>query len=669
MSALLGILLICYSSRGHQLVFTYPPDPQRHHPRTDCAHPHHSRLARNLPPLEEEEDLENEGGGPRWGGRGRDVLVGSGVMYSLSTASISHSHPPNPPSSHSTTQQQEANLETPEKFLGFDTHFLSDILSPKVALCDRQFQLVVDDVTFVGHPTLLHADRPGTGNRFARMIQKKRLEAREMGSGQQQTQMGDETSKNATATAGPPAAQDSTQTSTTYPSNGPSNSSGQPVTTQQPLSTTSPTSPPLSSSSPSSQSTSIPSSKPTPTTPPTPPSSHQLSMFNVVFALQPDAAGGRQQSQVDRMYEHVLRKITAALKYEQLKRGYIRREAELILAIKDESLVKARGDRMSPQDLNNHILASSSLARTLADVYTTVHYNLVGHIVVNSSVDLTLQIPDSLTRPLMLEPEPPLVQNEKEWMNGEEEGTWSILRPYHALLLLNDPEEILKVLPLDPSPLLVELIQIVTPTQCFEELQTTLDCPLSQLYKLAAHLVHWQKAKIIDVISIRNVYVVSQSAQLDLLPRLTADFESRFPTLDLAGILAELSVPKPYSTCIPEKELRTLYLEVLTYLLRYDLVVQLHMYIYLMIPEHICNNPPALFIPDPACPTDQERAWINALAAEQPTAIAVLFLRLAPYFSGKYHVEEIVFRENLTKKDLRTVLNRLREVVVTALLP
>src|SRR5690606_24151840 len=62
-----------------------------------------------------------------------------------------------------------------EKFLGFDAQILSDILSPKAALCDRRFQLTVDDVTFLGIPTLLNADRPGTGHQFARNIQRRRL--------------------------------------------------------------------------------------------------------------------------------------------------------------------------------------------------------------------------------------------------------------------------------------------------------------------------------------------------------------------------------------------------------------------------------------------------------------------------------------------------------------
>jgi hypothetical protein len=44
------------------------------------------------------------------------------------------------------------------------------------------------------------------------------------------------------------------------------------------------------------------------------------------------------------------------------------------------------------------------------------------------------------------------------------------LRPYHALLLLYDPEEIVFNMPIDSSSLLIELIQVVTPTQWYIEL-------------------------------------------------------------------------------------------------------------------------------------------------------------------------------------------------------
>lgn len=70
-----------------------------------------------------------------------------------------------------------------------------------------------------------------------------------------------------------------------------------------------------------------------------------------------------------------------------------------------------------------------------------------------------------------------------------------------------------------------------------------------------------------------------------------SEFSQHFPTLSLPTVLHELSTPKAYKAHIPgagkDKEVQTLYLEMLTYLLRKDLVVQLHTYILILVPEYI----------------------------------------------------------------------------------
>lgn len=43
-----------------------------------------------------------------------------------------------------------------------------------------------------------------------------------------------------------------------------------------------------------------------------------------------------------------------------------------------------------------------------------------------------------------------------------------VLLPYHTLLLLEDPEEILKDIPLDANPTLVKLVQILVPYQWYD---------------------------------------------------------------------------------------------------------------------------------------------------------------------------------------------------------
>lgn len=63
-------------------------------------------------------------------------------------------------------------------------------------------------------------------------------------------------------------------------------------------------------------------------------------MFNLVLALKSDED---TNDYISKVYELVLAKVAAALKYEQLRRLYIRKEAELILSIREELAMKSRG--------------------------------------------------------------------------------------------------------------------------------------------------------------------------------------------------------------------------------------------------------------------------------------------------------------------------------------
>ncbi|ORY25303.1 UPF0171-domain-containing protein [Neocallimastix californiae] len=495
------------------------------------------------------------------------------------------------------------------RFLGYDTQFLADILSPKSALCDQKFQLTINNLTFVGHPTLINSDIISSRSSMLSRYLKKKINK-----------------------------MPSSPTNSHY--NSIDNSEG------------------------------ICSDDETESVNYTKNDASNLTMFHVVFIIKP-SDDKSFDNEIEKLYKNVILKLSHGLQHEQRYRSYVMQQTDLILSIKDESYDDSN-------QLMESILYQSSLARDLATIYDALTNNKIAHIIINNSVDLSLQIPPSLPSP---DDNGEIILTDEQMLNNDD--SFPTLRPYHALLLLEDPEEILKSFPRDPSPTLVELIQVVTPMQCFEELQSILDCSLSHIYKLAAHLVYWRKAKIINVISIRNVYVISPNADLNKLQELCQDFENHFPGTDLLSIFSELSIPRPFSSIIPSKDQRTLYLEIITYLLRHDLVTQLHMYIYLCISQDIkkrtvysqslsendefSSSDNSSIIPNPSETSDIENEWIKMLAATQSPAESALFLRLVPYFTGKYHVEEIIFRENLTRKDLKTILSKFRNELITIL--
>lgn len=189
------------------------------------------------------------------------------------------------------------------------------------------------------------------------------------------------------------------------------------------------------------------------------------------------------------------------------------------------------------------ILDISSLAKDIRQIYNAISSNTAAHVIINDFIDLSLQIPiigmkNACDASANSDRENLLSSAHassggsgggmhiKDNYNGSslmdiysvagyEYDHYPVLCPYHTLLLLEDPEEVLKNMPLDASPTLVQLVQILTPTQSLQELHLLLDCSLAQIYRLAAHLIYWRKAKLIHTISARNIYVVSPNAKLD----------------------------------------------------------------------------------------------------------------------------------------------------------
>jgi hypothetical protein len=96
--------------------------------------------------------------------------------------------------------------------------------------------------------------------------------------------------------------------------------------------------------------------------------------------------------------------------------------------------------------------------------------------------------------------------------------------------------------------------------------------------------VFWKKARIIDAISIRNVYAVSPKADLSLISRLQEQFNANF-SADLAPLLAMLSVPRPLSSVLPPKADKNLYLDMIAFLLRHNFITQVHMVFCTYLPN------------------------------------------------------------------------------------
>jgi nitrogen permease regulator 3-like protein len=231
------------------------------------------------------------------------------------------------------------------------------------------------------------------------------------------------------------------------------------------------------------------------------------------------------------------------------------------------------------EDLNAKISESSTLLDALRNVYLAMNGQGTPHFIINNHTLVSLQT--GLKKLGMLG---------KPVIHGTFQTLVPTLRPYHGLLLMFDAEQVIKNLLPHSNPLLIRFIKTVNPTRSFEQLQTILDCSISQIYRLAAHLHFWSQAKIIQTLSTRNVYVLSDSADFSKLEEMSIDFASRFAPLNMVSLLSDMSIPIPYHAIIPSKEVRQIFLEALSYLLQHEIVLQLHMFIILCVPEDIVEK-------------------------------------------------------------------------------
>lgn len=70
-------------------------------------------------------------------------------------------------------------------------------------------------------------------------------------------------------------------------------------------------------------------------------------------------------------------------------------------------------------------------------------------------------------------------------------------------------------------------------------------------------------------------------------------------------------------------------------------------------------------VEDPIPLSPEEVVYIDKLSSKGP--IHALFKKLCIYFRGSHHLEEIMYRENITRSELRAVLSTFSDIAVSCL--
>lgn len=428
--------------------------------------------------------------------------------------------------------------------------------------------------------------------------------------------------------------------------------------------------------------------------------SSSILMFNVVFALRADAS-----HDIVNFYHEFTHKIAIALTAEENRCNYLTWELKRMLQAHDDTVAMPEDSEESPYYL---ILKRSQLARDLQRAHNELRSSGSVHLRINKWIDVSFCLPNKVHRTSLTKNSARAAAIQK---------CLTQLRPYHALLLLVDSRELIDSLPDDASAALVRLVAVASPVRSLVQLAADSDLTLRQVFQLAAHLVYWAKATVIYPLCESNCYVLAPDAPTHVNSPAHEKFAEKFPAVSLPLFMSKFSLPTSLSQLNDPMDLRNerkQLLQILTWMLRERILVQLHTYVYLIPTERSRSAPPArppgphfphrpatsqsdfggsLPSEDSAAGSPSQSSQSSkcgsegdlspaendgrvALGWDEKEALArvpaygnledrKLFLRLCPRFRGQHHLEEIMYCENVRRSHLLALLDKFRDVLFT----
>lgn len=156
------------------------------------------------------------------------------------------------------------------------------------------------------------------------------------------------------------------------------------------------------------------------------------------------------------------------------------------------------------------------------------------------------------------------------------------LKPYHGMLLLVDPSELLDCVPPSGAKMLIQLIEIYNPLKSIQYMASDADLQLTHVYQLVGHLVFWAKATIIYPLCETNVYVISPDAPLHINSPLVEKFAKEFPGMSLFEVISDFSLPTSIghlTTPLQHPARQGRLAQMVLWMLQHHLLMQLHTYV------------------------------------------------------------------------------------------
>ncbi|KAJ7650396.1 nitrogen permease regulator of amino acid transport activity 3-domain-containing protein [Roridomyces roridus] len=713
---LLAILLVTTSAKGSTLVYRWPPSPAAS-PRFSRAKPdvalsrfhidnpwRASHPSEGLPDFPEAHDAEHE-----WKRPARER------SRSFSSAGS--------PSSSGRDSPKDIEYE---HLFGYSSEFLANLLCPQRSMCHQKFELLVDDLAFIGHP--VSAEEDGAW----RFKQEKPKPAHGRGDRGREARVRKDSQTDRESSASPPR---------------PASSEKQPATWLQRF------------------------------------------HFVLVLDL-PDpssSASGNVTKYFDIIYEQIAFPVAAVLFQGQVLSNFVEQECDILGSLKDSC--SAKGNEFSSYMIQALEASSIAPAmKTLYEAiksssvaYMTLH-DLPLELQLPPYLDVLLHSEEEQEADLLAP------SDDDDYQVWGQEMSFGYRLPsltaWKSLILLDDgPEDVDPYANLRTSLIgtgdrtlvdgLIKFLETATMSLSLAEMASLLDWDLeTQVFPTVRWLVHHRRAKVVDMVHSGLKTVFTLPAQFDApLSELTAEFNKQFarsgvPPLPRLLVAISTSSSKEndthfFASVVKTKELLPLYRDVVLWMLKRDMLITLHLRIRIVAPVHLKervrharskkgsgrkhsklrnqldpsgevfpqeiawlslspksmrrharlpsvggsrnsrlselildesgdsdsrreeengesqdelengseDENEASMINDPGRATPLQRRWLSAMSDGKDPVIARRFEQINQYFDGKKTDDEILYRADMNRRELREVLLEYNDYLLTFLHP
>ncbi|QPG74579.1 hypothetical protein FOA43_001910 [Brettanomyces nanus] len=456
-------------------------------------------------------------------------------------------------------QRQPPHVHRVRKLFGFNVDFISEMVSPPKALCNNRFELTVEDMVFLGLPIHIGDDGNWRPTHHHHHHHKKSSKHRHTKS----------YTTSDTSTSGAIDDGDDEIEAEEKDKDKLEEDIEDEETNEEDQHTT-----------------------------------HQSSldcpmyMFNLVFVMNPPV--DEYNYRIDQMYHYVISRMTLLLRYEQQKTNYVWEESKKILKLREEAMSLGLGVKKQW----NYIVEKSSLANVIRQTYEAMRNSDIVNVEINakfSSFQIPIKtefntVPPKNIRVLpgsslsSISPFNNMMTDPVNYPGSQPDSDNCMV--YFALLLLDDSETIIRDIKAEKDSLIANFIRMIKPTENLMRLSTLSGLDITEVKLFASHLVYWRRAKATLPLAPRNIYIVSPLAPMDQMYKDSVLFRVNFPNLpSLSNFLSLISTnsnrPRPVSTIIPSRDHRDLYMEAVSWLLKYGYLTQLYTFLWLCISKEI----------------------------------------------------------------------------------